>query len=122
LELSRQWGNIVDGEGAEQSEPAFLRREVLWVSVTQSVWMQQLQTMKPQLLEKIQQVLPQAGITDIRWQLRPLPPKRPKKEVGRPVAGVISEEEQAAMRDQVATIQDSACREALLQLWRRHRQ
>jgi len=59
------WDQLVGEQIAARARPYKLRKGVLEVQVDHPVWMQQLQMMKPQILEKIAAKIPNAGITDI---------------------------------------------------------
>jgi len=59
------WDQLVGKQIAARARPFKLRKGVLEVQVDHPVWMQQLQMMKPQILEKIAAKIPNAGITDI---------------------------------------------------------
>jgi len=59
------WEACVGPQIAAQARPLRLRDEVLEVRVSQPVWMQQLQLLKPQLLAKINQRLEGAILKDI---------------------------------------------------------
>jgi hypothetical protein len=59
------WDQLVGEQIAARARPLRLRKGVLEVQVDHPVWMQQLQMMKPQILEKINANIPNAGITDI---------------------------------------------------------
>jgi len=59
------WDQLVGEQIAARARPLRLRKGVLEVQVDHPVWMQQLQMLKPQILEKISAKIPSAGITDI---------------------------------------------------------
>ncbi len=59
------WDQLVGEQIAEHARPLRLRKGVLEVQVDHPVWMQQLQMLKPQIMEKITAKIPDAGITDI---------------------------------------------------------
>lgn len=63
------WDEVVGSAVALQARPSLIRGKVLWVSVSDSVWMQQLHLQKPSLLERINQRLEGETISDIRFQL-----------------------------------------------------
>ena len=63
------WTDIVGEQIATRAQPERLRNRILFVKVSSSTWMQQLQTMKHLLLERIQKVIKQAVIEDIRFSL-----------------------------------------------------
>ena len=59
------WDQLVGDQIAQRARPLRLRQNILEVQVDHPVWMQQLQMLKPKILEKINQQIPKAGITDI---------------------------------------------------------
>jgi predicted nucleic acid-binding Zn ribbon protein len=79
------WDAIVGEQIAQRAQPERLRNRILFVKVSNSTWMHQLQTMKPLLLEKIREIVADAAVEDIRFFLgevsRPndVPPPRPQR-------------------------------------------
>ena len=67
------WNDIVGEQIAKRAQPERLRNRILFVRVSNSVWMQELQTMKPMLLERIHKAVKKAGIDDIRFKLGEVP-------------------------------------------------
>ena len=64
------WPELVGDGIASRSWPHLIRGTVLWVNVSDSVWMQQLHLQKMELLDKINRSLPgKEKISDIRFQL-----------------------------------------------------
>lgn len=59
------WDQLVGAQIARRARPLRLRQGVLEVQVDHPVWMQQLQMLKPKILEKLNERIPNAGITDI---------------------------------------------------------
>jgi predicted nucleic acid-binding Zn ribbon protein len=59
------WDKIVGNQIAARARPLRLRKGILEIAVDHPVWMQQLQMMKTQILAKIQEQIPKAGITDL---------------------------------------------------------
>jgi len=82
------WDKLVGEQIAARARPLRLRKGVLEVQVDHPVWMQQLQLMKPQILEKISTKIPNAGITDIYLRQsrgnRGYRPAKAKKSAGPP--------------------------------------
>ena len=76
------WDQLVGEQIAQRARPLRLRKNVLEVQVDHPVWMQQLQMLKPKILEKINQQIPNAGITDIylRKANTPLRANSPQKK------------------------------------------
>jgi predicted nucleic acid-binding Zn ribbon protein len=90
LELHRIfefWNSIVGREIAAVAQPSLIRGHVLWVKVTETIWMQQLHLQKMLLLEKINQQLHEEKISDIRFQLNSslAPPPEPEIKKSKPV-------------------------------------
>jgi len=67
------WNDIVGEQIAKRAQPERLRNRILFVRVSNSVWMQELQTMKPMLLERIHKAVKKAAIDDIRFKLGEVP-------------------------------------------------
>jgi len=115
--ITRSWPEIVGKEIAGCSEPACIQKNVLWVHVRDSVWMQQLQAMKPLLLERVQRVFPEAGIRDIRWRLQTAEPLPSDPRTGCSVTKTADPEQARAFARLTTIIDNKECREALCRLW-----
>jgi predicted nucleic acid-binding Zn ribbon protein len=63
------WAKAVGDTIAQQAQPAFMRGGVLFVKCASSAWMQQLQFMKGQICEQLNQLLGKGVIKDIRFQM-----------------------------------------------------
>jgi predicted nucleic acid-binding Zn ribbon protein len=74
------WDQLVGEQIARRARPLRLRQSVLEVQVDHPVWMQQLQMLKPKILEKINQQIPNAGITDIYLRKSNAPSKVSKHQ------------------------------------------
>jgi predicted nucleic acid-binding Zn ribbon protein len=80
------WKEIVGDSLALHTQPRSIRNRILFIDVSHSTWMQQLQFLKPTLLEKINTFLGEPHIQDIRFRLGRIPeppPLPPKTEVWR---------------------------------------
>lgn len=62
------WADLVGKDIARNSEPVRFHKDVLVVKVRNSVWTQELQFLKPKLLEKIRQSFPDTKIRDILFR------------------------------------------------------
>ena len=114
--IARNWQELVGAQIAARSEPVCIQKNVLWVQVRDSVWMQQLQAMKPELLERVRQGFPEADIRDIRWRLQQAEPVVAARTGGG--ARRPPDPEQArAFAAMTAIIDNKECREALNRLW-----
>lgn len=63
------WNSIVGEAIARQAQPHQIRAMVLWVTVSNSTWMQQLEFMKRQIVERINQRIGDRVISDIRFRI-----------------------------------------------------
>jgi hypothetical protein len=71
------WNEIVGEPVAIHSQPRSIRNQILFIEVSHSTWMQQLQFLKPTLLEKINHFLGEPLIQDIRFRLGKISPILP---------------------------------------------
>lgn len=70
------WDKLVGKQIAQRARPLRFRQGILEVQVDHPVWMQQLQMLKPTILAKLNQQLPNADITDIYLRKAPNPTGR----------------------------------------------
>jgi hypothetical protein len=75
------WKEIVGDSLTLHTQPRSIRNRILFIDVSHSTWMQQLQFLKPALLEKINTFLGEPHIQDIRFKLGKIskPPTAPSK-------------------------------------------
>jgi hypothetical protein len=119
----RNWPEVVGAEIAERTAPQVIRGTVLWIAVSDSVWMQQLHLQKQMLLEHINaKVVGSEKISDIRFQIdaalgeekmvvrSPQPPASPQP---------VDPEEQKGFERLIGAIVDAELRTRLLALWRK---
>jgi hypothetical protein len=67
------WKEIVGEPISFHAQPYAIRNRILFVEVSHSTWMQQLQFLKPTLLEKINAYLGESRIEDIRFRIGKIP-------------------------------------------------
>jgi predicted nucleic acid-binding Zn ribbon protein len=65
VELARRWSAVVGEEAAAHSRPTGLRAGVLEITADSSVWSQQLQLCRPQILAALQRELGERAPTDL---------------------------------------------------------
>ena len=68
------WKEIMGESVALQTQPRSIRNRILFIDVSHSTWMQQLQFLKPTLLEKINTFLGDPYFQDIRFRLGKISP------------------------------------------------
>ena len=118
----RNWVQVVGPEIAERTAPQVIRGTVLWIAVSDSVWMQQLHLQKQALLEQINaNVRGDEKISDIRFQIdAALGEEKLVVDVPPPVAPPpIDPEEQRGFERMIGAIGDAELRTRLLALWRK---
>ena len=67
------WNSVVGEAIARQAQPQQMRGMVLWVTVSSSTWMQQLEFMKRQIVERINERIGEKVISDIRFRIGEIP-------------------------------------------------
>ena len=63
------WEGVVGEAIARQTQPNQIRNMVLWVTVSSSTWMQQLEFMKKQIVSRLNDCIGEKVITDIRFRI-----------------------------------------------------
>ena len=63
------WDDVVGVAIARQAQPHQIRNMVLWVTVSSSTWMQQLEFMKQQIVGRLNDCMGEKVITDIRFRI-----------------------------------------------------
>ena len=71
------WKEIVGESVAAQSQPRSIRNRILFIDVIHPTWMQQLQFLKPTLLDQVNAFLGEPLIQDIRFKLGKVSPPLP---------------------------------------------
>ncbi len=122
------WDQLVGETIAARARPLKLRKGVLEVQVDHPVWMQQLQMMKPQILEKINTKLPNVGITDIYLrQTRGAQTYKPAKarQTSEPPPWTkieLTEAEKESIEEELSPVNNSELKHELRKLFTRQKQ
>ena len=111
------WKELVDRDTALYARPKKIVKDVLWVEVQNSAWMQQLQFQKLFLLENLNNYLRHSPLKDIRFMVQEKPHPEPEQEKKRIRFVPPPAEQVEAFKDQVGIIEDEKIREALIRLW-----
>lgn len=112
------WDQLVGPEIAHHAQPQVIRGKVLWINVSDSVWIQQLQFQKIMLLEQINRNI-DTSIEDIRFSIdssldRPLPEPEPTP-VSRKYK--IDPEKKVQMKKLFSSVENKEVRRAMEKLW-----
>jgi len=76
------WEEIVGETIALQARPRVIRNRILFIDVSHSTWMQQLQFLKPNLIKKMNTFIGEPYIQDIRFGLGKIPMPARRSETG----------------------------------------
>lgn len=63
------WDGVVGKHIAKQAQPKQIRNMILWVHVSSSTWMQQLEFMKRDIINKLNERIGETVIHDIRFRI-----------------------------------------------------
>jgi predicted nucleic acid-binding Zn ribbon protein len=118
--LVRYWDTIAGPQLAAVTQPESIRARVLFITVRDAIWLQQITFYQAQLLENIRNVLGDVSITRLHFLLAMSSSRQPgpastEAEL-EPVPLTAVEEQQ--MQDGTARIADPDLREAVRRAWR----
>ena len=122
------WDQLVGEQIAARARPLKLRKGVLEVQVDHPVWMQQLQMLKPKILEKINAKLPNAGITDIYLrqtrssQTYNSPPAKQTSEPPPWTKIELTDAEKASIEEKLSPVESSDLKDEMRKLFTRQKQ
>ena len=111
------WDEAV-GEGiALRAQPDLIRGTVLWLRVSDSIWMQQLHLSKNLIMEKVNTRLGESKITDIRFRIdptlgKPKPPPEPE-----PPPLPVDQDRLRQAEEMFAALPDKELQKTLRRLW-----
>lgn len=103
------WEKAVGPQIAAQSRPNRMRKEILLVNVSSSVWMQQLHFLKEEIIGKVNALTSSPPIKDIRFSIGQIPvPTVKGKEaaVGPYDLGNLKERDKHMMETCLASLKD----------------
>jgi predicted nucleic acid-binding Zn ribbon protein len=70
--LWQQWEDVVGQPIAQNTQPEAIKGKLLLVNVSSAPWMQQLQFLKLELIEKLNEALGKDLVGDIRFKIGPV--------------------------------------------------
>ena len=115
-----KWNELAGEDFVAHAKPLKIERDILWLEVENSSWLQQLQYGKYELMEDLNDSLRLGRLRDIKMVL---PSRKEKLSFDPDEKGPAvhfhrpSPEKVAAFQDQLRCIGDEGCREALMQFW-----
>ena len=124
LRLQHQWSDIVGEPMASHTWPANIRFKKLYLTVRNSVWLQQLTFLKPALLTKLQADVDPELVTDIVGRVGELPNDLavPPGDLDPTIRSAQSESSWAEVVTHTTTIQDPSLRERFREVRARYPQ
>ena len=66
------WPDIVGAEIAQRARPGLLRDGILFVKVTSSAWVQELEFMKDEFVERLNEMMGEDLVCEIRFEVGPV--------------------------------------------------
>lgn len=117
------WDEIVGAQIAKRARPLRIREKILEVRVDHPVWMQQLQMLKPQILKKLHEQLPDCDIEDIYLrrgspQRQTTAPEEPKIEWQKEN---LSDTELAMVEQSLSGLKDEDLKDEMRQIFIRQK-
>ena len=120
IKIWQVWEEAVGRQIAERARPAGLRDGVLTLTVASAPWMQQLNFLKKELIMQLNQAIGSELVRDIYLKAGTLRRKDSTIETVQRPPRKLSEDEQTAVAQQVAAIQDEELRRVIQHLWTTH--
>jgi len=111
------WGEAVGREVASHARPKVIRKQVLHVEVTDSVWMQQLHLQKGCLLDALNRRIGADGLTDIRFTLNFRATFAEEPPAVRGPKSPPDPEKLVVFEQLLASIKDTDVRQSLKSIW-----
>ena len=119
--IVQHWYTIAGPQLTAVTQPESIRGRVLFVTVSDAIWLQQITFYQAQLLENIRSVLGDVPITKLHFMLAMSSSRQPilspPEEDLEPLPLTAVEEQQ--MQEGTASIADPELREAVRQAWQR---
>lgn len=111
------WQDLVDETTAAHSQPLKVVKDVLWLEVENSSWMQQLQYQKFHLLETLNEYLKISRFSDIRFAVEEKKKETVLKKEKKVRFVPPSRANVEKFKKQISFIEDEKIRESLMRLW-----
>jgi predicted nucleic acid-binding Zn ribbon protein len=117
----QHWEEVVGPQIATVAHPEGVRTRVLFVTVTDAIWLQQLTFYHAQILQQLQQVLGDVPIVRVHFTLTTLsrPVATGAQAAPEPPPLSLTAAEERQVLEGTAAIADADLREAVRRAWRR---
>ena len=113
--LIEAWNRAVGPQIGAKAQPDRLRDDVLYVRVSTSVWMHELQFMKQDIIEKLNGILGAAAVSQIRFFIGDVeaPPEKPSPRIAPVDASDLRADERDYIDSALAGVADPELRKIL---------
>ncbi|MGQ4809683.1 hypothetical protein NKDENANG_03106 [Candidatus Entotheonellaceae bacterium PAL068K] len=120
-QVARHWEDIVGPQLATVARLEGIGSRVLFVTVVDTMWLQQLTFYRAQILDNIRRVLGDVPIDKLHFVLAPAAwaPRQQPEGAGAPEVTSLSPAEKRHMQESTADLVDTELREAVRRAWRR---
>lgn len=118
-QITQHWEKIAGTQIAAVAQPEQIRSRILFVTVADAIWLQQITFYQAQLLRNIRRVLGDVPLSKLHFALNSrLPEANAPVENTRAFLPLTAREEQQVL-EETADIADTALRMAIQRAWRR---
>ena len=107
------WEKAVPRRVLENARPVGVRRGVMTVHTATSVWANELEMLKPQLLDSLRRNAPRSGVRDIRVRVGKLPPLQAPRPVRPPAPATPVAQLPEELARALAALGDDSLRDAV---------
>lgn len=114
--LWRDWEEIVGPAIALNTRPLRWQGSVLLVGVKHSSWMQELAFLKSEIIEKIKAHIPHIKISDIRFEVKDIPPPQKDKTLKSKSEIPLTGDEEEFISQAASQIKDDDARQTIREL------
>ena len=113
--MARAWDSAVGPRIAAQTRPDTIRRGILFVRVSNSVWMQQLHYLKQEIIEKVNRTLGEEVIGNLFFTIGDVSLRRPSRADATPTPQVrpLREREKKMVEEWIASVTDAELRDIM---------
>ena len=123
-----RWVEVVGPQLASKCKPVALKKGTLFVHVTDSVWMQELQMQKVMLLDRIRELFgSNCGISDMRLTIgggtraiKKTKTGKPPKKIKKPPSRPLTDEEKAWIKAVSSQVSDSDLKKTVRRILKKH--
>jgi len=118
--LGRHWATVIGPQIAVHTMPERILRGILHLRVDHPIWSHQLFLFKEEIIKKSNDFLASPMISDIRFQIGPLPPREITPQAGHAPLPNVSPEVKLHLERLLDAISDTELKATILRSMMRH--